>query len=425
MRVLRLWAVLAVSSALASANVGYFSGAGHSVLLQKSADIQLVSEDVRIALDSRRAEYICRFELKNLAAASVSVQVGFPLTSDGESYRKREQVVDGEVVARPPVDEARVVAEEYRFIARDADRTYHVRYVEQDSARRYKHLLLWNMDFAPGETRILIVSYSMGLSGSLFSADRRVWEHWFTDQRIPESLMYSEKWFEETARRSVLYYCEYVTETGASWAGRIERATFSVDTTMIERDIRAFGCDALTSRGGDGAWGDGTESVHPGQSLTWRGLRPDGWEASRSHAGLPRALVSPLAGSGSPGFVEWKFAPFLAGKRFIVSCVDTLLPANAEAVGGWSPSLAEEGPAGLPSQTDLAAMRETLAATCGIVPTTPRVREVVELLVWYSPVQGRTEADLDEPQRALLAAYDAAVARELDRRAAMEPTADK
>ena len=75
-----------------------FFGSGHTLRLLKSADVQMVSEDVTIwptcgaTTTMHRVDSHCVFVLKNLSNKSVSIQVGFPL--DRQSHLIEEDETD-------------------------------------------------------------------------------------------------------------------------------------------------------------------------------------------------------------------------------------------------------------------------------------------------------------------------------------------
>ena len=84
----RVLLAVALSLALcgrAFGNTGVFAGSGHSLRLVKSADVQMVSEDVTItpicgaSAIEHSVEFHCLFVLKNRSTKPTQIQVGFPL----------------------------------------------------------------------------------------------------------------------------------------------------------------------------------------------------------------------------------------------------------------------------------------------------------------------------------------------------------
>jgi len=197
-------------------NVGVFTGYGHSIELSSSDSIQMVSEEVTIipgrgrflfnggvpGMD--RVEYDCTFVLKNLEEKKVEIRAGFPLNSQflNPPYGKEQKT--GDLVAR------------YSFIAQENGRQYSVDYAPGDKEKKLKNLFLWNMKFAPSETKIIRVTYSMPISMTLASSAK----DW-------KSSEYEKHWY-EGLEGCMLEWFGYVTETGLSWSGKIEKATFRV-----------------------------------------------------------------------------------------------------------------------------------------------------------------------------------------------------
>jgi hypothetical protein len=174
-----------------------------------------------------------------------------------------------------------------------------------------------------------------------------------------------------------------------------------VDTSAVEHDLHASSIIPLDPRPRVNR-----SPLPDGHFFTWYGVQPE----------------------GSTGHSRLTFAPFVPGPRIIVGFMQTQLPADAATVESWPELFSDTAfmdAADRASADDFAALREVLAATCGIAPKGRRALDIVELLVWYAPVAGRTEADLTEPQKALLAAYDAGVAKELAARAANAPSPAK
>lgn len=207
------------------ANVGVFTGYGHSIELTKTKDIQMMSEDVTIipgrgrflfnggvpGMD--RVEYDCIFVLKNLKDKKVSIQVGFPLNTQflNPPYNKKQKTSD--LVVR------------YNFIAQEEGHQYTVDYVAGDKKKNLKNLFLWKMDFKENETKTLRVTYSMPISMTLAS----------TELNMKDS-KYQKEWY-KALEGCMLEIFGYVTETGKSWSGPIKKATFKVYIEGFEKYI--------------------------------------------------------------------------------------------------------------------------------------------------------------------------------------------
>lgn len=210
------------SSPQARANAGVFGGSGYDIELIKSNDVKMVSEDITItpgrgprlfdgsAEGMNRVDYTCIFKLKNLRDTPVSVQVGFPLDSD--------LLGNGATTLTRPIDA-------YRFIAHDGARTYALRYQSADKAKKFRHLFVWDMTFAPAEEITLHVSYQMPLSMAAHSTDTRNGAPY---KNVPE--------WQTGLEGCLMEWFGYVTQTGTSWAdGRIDQAKFTLSLAGYDR----------------------------------------------------------------------------------------------------------------------------------------------------------------------------------------------
>ncbi len=408
MRAAAAGACLALAG-LARANVGYFAGSGHDIVLASTAEVQMVSEDVTIDAGPTAASYLCRFELRNLTDGVVELQAGFPLDGDwfdGWSHRLAE---DGHVEQDScDVPEVEMVMERYRFMARDADTTYHVRYVRHDAERRFRHLFLWSMRFEPGATRTLHVSYDVPLSSTLWSTSRTDWEL-MTRQRAGElhknelaSLAEDDLvWL----RLGALNWISYVTETGASWAGEIESADFHLRT----HEADAFLPEVLAAAF-DHAPGFDVPDQPPrprlGSTHVWFGMAPGGWTIplDTRNGDVLRRLNPDWQPSPMMHAWDWHAAPFTPGPFLAAGWIATMLPTTVAAIdtvasheGHWGSAL---------PQRSLRILRAALAAWHGVAPADDETRALLETRVWYAPRPGLTEADLPEEVRAQLARVD-------------------
>lgn len=208
------------------ANAGVFTGYGHSIELTSTKDIQMVSEDVtiipgrgRFLFDGGvpgmdRVEYDCTFVLKNLTDDKVTIKAGFPLNSQflNPPYDKKPKTSD--LVAK------------YNFIVQEEKSQYSVRYLPGDKDKKFKNLFLWEMSFAPHETKTLRVTYSMPISMALASTASNV-----------ESANYDKQWY-DSLEGCMLEWFGYITETGRSWSGTIEKATFKVYIRGFEEYLK-------------------------------------------------------------------------------------------------------------------------------------------------------------------------------------------
>ena len=275
-------------------NTGVFFGSGHSLQLVKSADVQMVSEDVTItpvcglSATAHSVEFRCVFVLKNLSAKPVKIQAGFPLDRQTDGPR------------RPPSDDTDEVLS-YHFIARDANNTYHVRYLA-DIRNKYPDLFLWDMTFAAGETKTLHVGYILPMS---FAGG--------TTRKLddPEKILnpqYEKPWHARIEGCMVVFF-SYITETGQSWAGPIKKATFRVRNTVFEDGLRRF----PEYVGGNPA------DLSPGMAMPVEGPAP--------------ADAGPMPGSGFVGGMKLGAVyPRISPAGWKTAYIPELPPGVAEAV---------------------------------------------------------------------------------------------
>ena len=102
-----------------------------------------------------------------------------------------------------------------------------------DIRNKYPDLFLWDMTFAAGETKTLHVGYILPMS---FAGG--------TTRKLddPEKILnpqYEKPWHARIEGCMVVFF-SYITETGQSWAGPIEKATFRVRNTVFEDGLRRF-----------------------------------------------------------------------------------------------------------------------------------------------------------------------------------------
>ena len=356
------------------ANAGVFFGNGHTVRLDSTDEIQLVSEEVTIEPGRGRmlstgtdwVDYTCKFELRNLTDEEVEIQVGFPLTAQLHGYTSAENYDEIELVQR------------HRFIARDDVETYHVRFVARDEEDRFRRLFLWKMEFAPGETKTLHVSYGMNMSVMLHVTCKPDAEREYGRRGSETSWM-------RDLDAAMLQFFGYVTETGASWAGEIESARFRIATQFYEHDLRRRGWDEPIP--GEPPPNPG---LRAGPKLWHRTIEPGG--------GTPWVLRE----GDPPVGTEWVLEPFEPGPVITVRYFHTLFPRSPDAMRNFARRLAAE------EDADLGQLREIVLAWHGIEAQSESVRAFVEDQVWYEPSQGKTEEDLSTQEAALLAAIDEA-----------------
>ena len=261
-------------------NVGVFRGGGQTPVLEKSSEIQMVEEFVEMR--PRRGKYPvdtscrnldkmdfrCRFLLRNLSDKKVVIQVGFPLDTQ-TSFQ------DG---TGKPVDTKRIIRE-YDFSVRTKDRAFPVRFVPWDKKREFSKIFLWEMTFAPKEEQELFVSYTMEGYIGMVSSSRAHWSEKTSAYRCR---------YLESLNLGVGQCQFYVTETGSSWAGEIEKAVFRCYPHEFEK--------YLAKRG---AWEDTAASRRERKRFGKQPLMPGNFA-------LCFAPTMPMTRVWEPAFEDWR-----------------------------------------------------------------------------------------------------------------------
>ena len=198
-------------------NAGVFRGSGQTPVLGKTDKIQMVEEE--IIMFPRRGNYPvdtsgrnldemdfrCRFILRNLTDEKVVVPVGFPLDSEARYLNYGGEINQSQIIRN------------YGFTAGTKDKTFPVRFVPYDKQKKFSKLFLWEMTFEPKQEIELFVYYTMeGYMGVDGTMRNRNW-----DKRKPYKCEYLENLTSGLGQAQF-----YVTETGSSWAGVIEKAVF-------------------------------------------------------------------------------------------------------------------------------------------------------------------------------------------------------
>ena len=395
-RVLLASALLLAMCGEVVGNTGVFFGSGQSIQLVKSADVQMVSEDVLITprcgatATMGSAEYRCEFVLKNLSSKAVRIQVGFPLNRETHGPPRATSDETDEVFS-------------FHFIARDANNTYHVRYVGRDQKDHLVDIFLWDMDFAPNEKKTLHVGYIMPMSFA---------EYTTAISETPKIAFNPPKvelpaW-QPRIQASVVVGCSYVTETGKSWAGPIEKARFRFIGAEFEEYFRQqpLGGDSAETPPDHGT-PDESSSEEPGSAdddgfvvgmkfgTVCRRISPDGWKPMYLRGHSP----SEANPSREPDGIGWEFDNYKPGPplQFVFYLVG--FPQTPAECDPWVRQVLGQAP----GKAAVLELRETVAAFFGVAPQAASVRALVEKQFWYDPKSSIRESQLSEAKKAVLA----------------------
>ncbi len=318
----------------------------------------------------------CKFVLKNLSKKPVKVHVGFPL--------------DREVHGTGPAPDATDMVMSYHFIARDADNTYHVQYVTGDKSK-YNELFLWDMTFASEETKVLQVGYIIPMSYTAAVTLRG---------KIDLPLRPEKPWH-AMLEGCIVEHFSYITETGSSWAGPIEKATFRVEAgsfewfldrrpteNAIEMALFAAQFAAQPKAKPDPELMKKMMGGPPETSLSvaaYRDVSPDGWKQDSEH-----------------GAITWEFRNFRPGPPLRLRYYSVLFPRDTKSCDEWVRLVLGAKPA----KADLLELREITAAFYGIAPQSESAKKFAVQQIWYHPKSGLRESELSDNQQAVLKSLD-------------------
>jgi hypothetical protein len=376
-----LFIIVVFWTQMSSANVGVFSGDGFTVELQKSAQIQMVSENVsfkfvgaalsRVYSPSNKlpgdyAHVNGVYTLKNLTDSIVRVQVGFPLNSDHVRGKNIDGTHSKEAESSSFPGELERTME---FVVRDSAGKYPLRYIAQDEKQRYKGVFLWEMIFAPRELKVLQVRYEIELSFTLADMDTIY-------------SPYAKDWY-EALNGAYLEYFEYVTETAKSWAGPVEKAVFRAEIA----DFKLY----LFNRGVfEQSYYDSWQAEASADST--RRMPPP------SNHTLIKDCISPKGWHERDGKVEWSFENYAADSNLSFQFWLSIIPREPSGIDTLVSLLFGQ----YPRSEDLSDLREIIAAFMGIPPQTERVTEFAKRQVWYATQRWKTEDSLSIDERRLI-----------------------
>ena len=202
---------------LAYADDTIVGASGHTVFPINTNEIQMISEKVKIKMESyyavkdtailtRRAFVTCKFEFKNISNHKIKAKVGFP----GDIYSWSDAVdvpdLNGFVAS---VDQHSVKIHRKKEIVSK----------EPNYGENYRYWYTWDVTFPPLKTIIIRNSYWVALSSNQETS-----------------------WF------------EYILITGANWAGNIGKASIEIiypneqELKMFVKEIKPDGYKIIKNR---------------------------------------------------------------------------------------------------------------------------------------------------------------------------------
>lgn len=363
-RQIAVTASLCLLPCFVDANVGSFSGSGQTIWLSKTANVQMVSEQVHLHVVPRPISepfdqslqkldlivYDCKFTLKNVTDENVIIQVGFPLNGDGV----KEGVYK---------DTRENILKDYKFHVGDDKKEYQSRFIQEDRDKKFRYLFVWDMTFAPHEVVNLKVTYEMPVSIGLADT-RRSSLSTSTARRA-----YKKKWY-ENFQGALDEYFSYVTETGQSWAGIIEDAEFSYNADHIEDRLKNLRDEEKGEFGGG----------------VFEFIQPDGWKREN-------------------GVVRWKYKKYKPTRNIGIAYLIYSSPKTVTQCERLMKECFGENR----NEDDLKDFREIVAATYGVTPSRASVKEFVEDQVWFDREKPKREHNLTDSQKKVLAYIDSVI----------------
>lgn len=337
---------LLVLTPYAEANVGIFAGYGHDVELRSTEDIQMVSEEITITPGRGRflfdgtgsgmdmVDYQCRFVLKNHSGKENTVQVGFPLISQ---------------LLSPPYSTTQKTSEliaQYHFIAQEEGKIYSVRYSPGNMEKNVPNLFLWDMTFKPQEEKELLVSYSIPITAGIAKASKTM------ELKEPQKF-----WF-IALENCMIETFGYVTETGKSWKGAIQKATFRVFVKGFEAYLKNRGFAEYS----DEAQRQEMEKMaFVKKPVIYRRIMPTSWKEDGN------------------GFIQWEYTNYRADQPIVFVYYFLNIPQNKSDTERLIGMLFQNKP----TKEDIEDFEAIVRAYYGEPTRNQRVKSFLEDQIWY------------------------------------------
>ena len=230
----------------------------------------------------------------------------------------------------------------------------------------------------------------------------------------PNTIQPEEKLWRIGTTVCVVVGFSYITETGQSWAGPIEKATFRVENTVFEHCLRRcpiyVGGDAEDIPPGTAIPGEGRSLVEEMDTAIFGygiGLKLGAVYPQISPGGWGPTYIPELPPGGprpkyEPDGIVWKFENYKPGTYLEFKYYLVGFPERAADCDPWVRQMLGK----TPTKGDVRELREILAAFYGIAPRTASVKRFVEQQVWFNPQSKGSESVLSEPRRAVLACLE-------------------
>lgn len=382
---LALFSVLLGIPSPSFGDAGVFTGNGQDLHQITSKTVQLVSIDVTIVLGRGPflfdgsvpgmdiAEYQCNFLLRNLSDKDEEIKVGFPADSEFARGSKPDSP-----------SESRGWVLEYGFIAMDQETTYHVEFVRrrpQSGPGEFGSVFVWNMRFAPKETRSLTVQYRIPMSMGVVPMEKD-----------GKSGLGAGVFGQEFLNIGSLEMAGYITSTGSSWRGNVETAKFTLITGQFEQYFKRRGIGEESTAEMDREAAEQFNSSFPVRHPYWiRTVEPEGWKAVE-------------------GGVQWQYKDYKPKDPISISYYTTPFPRLPEEVDALVDRLLKGLAPGESPVIELGRLRQVILATYGKEPEDQTARTFVSQQLWYEPRNDFSPDHLSASQKAVLEKIDQRIA---------------
>ncbi|HTU34615.1 MAG TPA: hypothetical protein VMF66_12505 [Candidatus Acidoferrum sp.] len=270
-------------------------------------------------------------------------------------------------------------------MARDEQIAYHVEFVRRKrkpGPGEFASIFVWDMHFAPKQTKTLRVQYRIPISMGLVTLEKQG-NVSSTSGALGQDLLNTGE----------LEVAGYITSTGSSWAGNVEAATFRLITAPFERYLNYRGFSEETATRTTFEELKQANPSFPVRHPWWfREITPAGWE--------------PVEGG-----VKWQYKNFKPkdpiGVRYYITQFPRI-PVETDAfvdafLKGLQPN---DSPV-----TELGRVKQVLLATYGKQPDDPVARAFASEQLWYKPNSDFSLDRLNAPQKAILKRIDYRIAK--------------
>jgi hypothetical protein len=392
------------SASPALADAGVFFGNGQDLHQITSKSIHLISIDVTIALgegvlpaspelagldknqleiiSGNLATYRCIFVLQSLSDQPEEVQVGFPVESSVVPQDEHTSSADLSAWVK-----------DYHFNARDEKNTYPVEFVRRkpkDGPNEFGSIFTWKMQFAPRETRTLIVTYQIAISMGLASTGK--------EDGMGKMTPEAREWYRTRSQSgafrperldlALMRGAGYITSTGSSWSGNVESATFTLITDSFEQKLEQNGIPGFAEQSQIEA---PRTPPFPLQHPMWfRKITPDGWKAVK-------------------GGLQWSYRNYKPKDSIGVAYYLTQLPNAPEDVDKFVDWFLKRLEPTDSAVVDLIRVKDVVLATYGKEPEDSLTKRFVEDQLWYAPRKDFSYSSLNTAQKSVLANLDARI----------------